>query len=235
MPFVVDTAIPPAHNEYVCWLDIMGTKTKMENSVKTCSIFIFKLHAAVLEAIEKGCSIKTYPVMDGVYFTSKHKEDMEKALAYIFSTLGKVFLSENNFEHQFLVKASVAYGPIIHGSDINNDINDQLANNETYKQSLLLGLPMIQAYGGESKAPPFGVFIHESARAFYPEGEAPFMFKWWKWFCTSAPGWNKEQTVALGEKIENYFKNCRSQSVFLDYPLERINAHCEIAKEYFNI
>ena len=60
----------------VCWLDIMGTKTKMENSVKTCSIFIFKLHTAVLEAIEKGCDIQTYPVMDGVYFTSKRKKDI---------------------------------------------------------------------------------------------------------------------------------------------------------------
>ena len=143
MPFVVDSAIPSAHNEYVCWLDIMGTKTKMENSVKTCSIFIFKLHTAVLEAIEKGCDIQTYPVMDGVYFTSKRKKDMEKALSYIFSTLGKLFIDEKEFEHQFLVKAAVAYGPIIHGSDIGNEINRQFANNEIYKQSLLLGLPML--------------------------------------------------------------------------------------------
>ena len=200
MPFVFDSAIPSAHNEYVCWLDIMGTKTKMENSVKTCSIFIFKLHTAVLEAIEKGCDIQTYPVMDGVYFTSKRKKDMEKALSYIFSTLGKLFIDEKEFEHQFLVKAAVAYGPIIHGSDIGNEINRQFANNEIYKQSLLLGLPMIQAYSGESKAPPFGVFVHESARAFHPEDETPFMFKWWKWFRVPNAGWTKDQTAKLKEK-----------------------------------
>ena len=237
MPFVFDSAIPSAHNEYVCWLDIMGTKTKMENSVKTCSIFIFKLHTAVLEAIEKGCDIQTYPVMDGVYFTSKRKKDMEKALSYIFSTLGKLFIDEKEFEHQFLVKAAVAYGPIIHGSDIGNEINRQFANNEIYKQSLLLGLPMIQAYSGESKAPPFGVFVHESARAFHSEDETPFMFKWWKWFHVpnaGYAGWTKDQTAKLKEKIEKYFENCSSQSIFLDYPKERIDAHKKVAEEYFN-
>lgn len=234
MPFVVDTAIPPAHNEYVCWLDIMGTKTKMENSVKTCAIFIFKLHTAVLEAIEKGCDIQTYPVMDGVYFTSKKRVDMENALWYIFSSLGRLFIEENNFDHQFLVKASVAYGPIIHGSDIGNEINRQFANNEIYKQSLLLGLPMIQAYSGESKAPPFGVFVHESARAFHPEDETPFKHKWWKWFRVPNTGWTKAQTTKLKEKIDKYFKNCEAQSVFLDYPENRIQAHLQVAQEYFN-
>lgn len=95
MPYVDANAIPPASNEYVCWLDIMGTKNKMENSVMTCAIFIFKLHSAVLEAIEKGCQIKTYPVMDGVYFTSEHKKDMEKALSYIFHSLGHCLLKKN--------------------------------------------------------------------------------------------------------------------------------------------
>lgn len=43
MPFVKDSAIPQARNEYVCWIDIMGTKSKMENSVNTCAIFMWKI------------------------------------------------------------------------------------------------------------------------------------------------------------------------------------------------
>lgn len=78
MPFVTDGAMPLAHNEYVCWLDIMGTKSSMENSVNTCAIFMLKFHAAILEAIDKKkCNISTYPVMDGVYLTSKSRLDLE--------------------------------------------------------------------------------------------------------------------------------------------------------------
>lgn len=53
MPFVKDSAIPQARNEYVCWIDIMGTKSKMENSVNTCAIFMLKFHASILDAIQK--------------------------------------------------------------------------------------------------------------------------------------------------------------------------------------
>lgn len=53
MPFVTDSAIPQARNEYVCWIDIMGTKSKMENSVNTCAIFMLKFHASILDAIQK--------------------------------------------------------------------------------------------------------------------------------------------------------------------------------------
>ena len=64
--------------------------------------------------------------------------------------------------------------------------------------------------------------------------ETPFMFKWWKWFRVSNAGWTKNQTAKLKEKIEKYFENCSSQSIFLDYPKERIDAHKKVAEEYFN-
>lgn len=233
MPFVNDAAIPNAKNEYICWLDIMGTKEKMGNSVRTCAIFILKLHTAVLESVDKGYDINVYPVMDGVYITSLVKEDMEKTLFHIFSSLGKMFYTEEDINHKFLVKASVAFGPIIHGKDINNSINDQFAGNQEYKKSLLLGLPMIQAYEGEKEAAPFGVFIHESARAFYPDGGTPFIFKWWKWFKTGKHGWNKGDTVKLKKNIKDYFTECEKKSISLNYPIERIEMHKSTAEEYF--
>ena len=146
MPYVTDSAFPETQNEYVCWIDIMGTKSKMEHSVNTCGIFMLKFHAAILEAIQKKkCAINVYPVMDGVYITSKSVNDLQTAMFHIFSELGNLFLSENDFHHQFLVKASIAYGPVIHGKDIDNSVNANLAADESYKNSLLIGLPMIQA------------------------------------------------------------------------------------------
>ena len=233
MPFVKDSAIPKAQNEYVCWIDIMGTKGKMENSVNTCAIFIFKFHAAVLEAIHKGCQIKVYPVMDGVYLTSTSIDDLQKALFHVFSALTDLFSSETNFHHKFLIKASIAYGPVIHGDDVDDSVNQEFSSATNYKKSLLLGLPMIQAIMGEQKAPPFGVFVHESARTFCPDGESPFMFKWWKWFLYGKSKWDKTKVETLAEAVDNYFGTCETQSILLDYPADRIKVHRQTAKEYF--
>lgn len=234
MPFVNDTAIPKATNEYVCWIDIMGTKGKMENSVNTCAIFILKFHSAILAAKQKGCQIKLYPVMDGVYITSESSTDLQNALVHIYTELGDLFLNEKTFHHKFLVKASIAYGPVIHGSNIAKTVSNEFSNADDYKQSLLLGLPMIQAITGEQSAPPFGVFIHESARAFCKSGEFPFAFKWWKWFLKSnTVGWTKQKTEQLAKDIEDYFNICEKLTISLDYPLDRIKFHKNAAKEYF--
>ena len=233
MPFVKDSAIPKAKNEYVCWMDIMGTKGKMENSVNTCAIFILKFHAAVLETIQLGCNIKTYPVMDGVYITSTSKSDLEKALFHIFTSLGDLFITEKNFHHKFIVKASVAFGPVIHGKDIGNSVNKEFASTSYYKDSLLLGLPMIQAFTGEKGAPPFGVIIHESARSFAPNSEEPFRFKWWKWFLYDKSAWPNTKTNELSDAIKQYFDTSEKQSLPLDYPVDRIKAHSQAATQYF--
>lgn len=234
MLYVNDSAMPKAKNQYVCWMDIMGTKGKMENSVNTCAIFIFKFHTAILAAIKKGCQIKPYPVMDGVYITSDSIVDLQKAVAHIYSELGELFINEKNFHHKFLVKASVAYGPVIHGSEISKDVSREFADAEEYKQAMLLGLPMIQANVGEQSAPPFGVFIHESARAFCKDGEEPFGFRWWKWFLTQpAQQWDKDRIKSLAAAVDTYFSNCEELNMSLDYPLEKIKAHRKAAKEYF--
>ena len=215
MPYINDKAIHDAKNEYVCWIDIMGTKTKMENSVRTCSIFIFKFHAAILEAMQdiKNGKVKIYPVMDGAYLTSERFEDLKKVLVHIFSSLADIFIDEKTFYLKFLIKASIAYGPIIHGCDVDDNINGDIASNKNYRNSLLLGLPMIQAYMGEQKAPPFGVYIHESARAFCPQGERPLSYKWWKWY---HPVYNAKKET-LRTSVDEYFKKCGNRSISIDY------------------
>ncbi len=70
MPYVTDSAFPETQNEYVCWIDIMGTKSKMEHSVNTCGIFMLKFHAAILEAIQKKkvCHKRVSGYGWGVYY-----------------------------------------------------------------------------------------------------------------------------------------------------------------------
>ena len=74
-PYFNDEKFPNAQKEYVLWIDIMGTKNFMSTSLRTSSLFICKLHMAILEAKTENMHI--YPVMDGVYITTKNQGEMQ--------------------------------------------------------------------------------------------------------------------------------------------------------------
>lgn len=77
-------------DEYVCWLDIMGTKSSMSESFEKSANFILRFHTAVLKAaISK--KVRVYPVMDGVYVVVKNLDDMRAALDKIMTCLAEVF------------------------------------------------------------------------------------------------------------------------------------------------
>lgn len=144
-------------DEYVCWLDIMGTKSSMSESFEKSANFILRFHTAVLKAaISK--KVRVYPVMDGVYIVVKNLDDMRAALDKIMTCLAEVFLSETN-KHRFVVKGALAKGAIQHGSKISTEIAEDIAPRVGYKQHLLFGMPVIQAYISEKQAPPFGIYI----------------------------------------------------------------------------
>ena len=77
-----DANFPEMENEYVLWVDIMGTKNNMSSSVRTSSIFICKLHVAIMEA--KTECIHVYPMMDGAYVTAKSEKGMSKFIKKMF-------------------------------------------------------------------------------------------------------------------------------------------------------
>lgn len=171
-----DADFPAMKNEYVLWIDIMGTKNSMSSSVRTSSIFIFKLHVAIMEAITQN--INVYPMMDGAYVTTNDEKSMASFIKKVFKSLGDTLINtENNF-HKFLVKGSLAYGPIIHGKDIPTSCSKCLEKNEDYTKGMLLGMPMILASKGEKDAPPFGIYCDESARMVSQE----FAHRWYEWF-----------------------------------------------------
>jgi len=214
--------------EYVCWIDIMGTKEAMKTDVRRCANFIFKLHALVLQACVSPKDIILYPVMDGVYITSPSKKLITDCICNIFSCCSADFCNEKEEKYLYLIKGALAYGPIYHGKDIPSACNRVFDNRVEYKQSLLLGMPIIQAFLGEKEAPPFGIYIDESARTFAPENETPFPYKWYRWDMHE-----KISSKEFIDKMARYFNYAHKHMIQLDYHLEDLKRHISMFNDYF--
>lgn len=225
---VVNTEKMSPSEEYVCWLDIMGTQTSMSESFEKSANFILRFHTAVLKAkISK--KIRVYPVMDGVYVVVKKLENMMRCIDRIMTVLAEVFLSEEN-NHRFMVKGAVAKGTLHHGSKISPDVSSVIATKTEYKEHLLFGLPMIQAYRSEKKAPPFGVYIHESARTVNGlQGRYYF--------------WNRDNTISDKENLQAQLKEelClfldweKDRSYYFEMEPSKLTEYKERIKEYFTM
>lgn len=217
-----DASFPEMKSEYVLWVDIMGTKNSMSGSVRTSSIFICKLHVAIMEAKNKG--IYVYPMMDGAYITSENEKDMSDFIKKLFNSLSDTLISEKNDFHRFLIKGALAYGPVIHGKDIPDTCSNCFSANRDYVDSILLGIPMIQASKGEKEAPPFGIYCDESARI----ASMGFSHRWHKWF-------SKTKAPKVSRAVQSYFDYSKEHYYELAYPKEKIVEHEEKAKQYFRM
>ncbi len=223
--FVDSSKLPSGKNEYVCWIDLMGTSSIMSQSLERATNFILRLQTAIL--IAKTEKHTVYPMLDGAYVTAGSKADIQGLLKNVFRLLATEFLSAAN-QHRFIPKASLAYGPLVHGRDINESVNADIAKNKSIRNSILLGLPVIEAYVGEHQAPPFGVYIDLSARSFAPPRTKPIPHVWWRWF-------NKNEKIRkeMGQKIVEYYEWIEKNKYNQTYSKERINVHKEMAIEYF--
>jgi len=229
MPLAFDANhLPQMTSEYVAWVDVMGTQISMSKSIKITANFIFKLHIAALRAKAQGVTL--YPVMDGFYAASSARNQMLEFLRSVYKSVAEEFNSTAEQFHRFVIRGGLAFGPVIHGSGV-GQCAKELAANAVYSNSVLLGLPMVQAHLSEHEAPPFGIFVHESARTFAPTGSEPLHSIWWAWKdASSMKIWNKLKTE-LGSYLE--WSKVRSQAI--GYAVERIEAHREMMKQYFEL
>ena len=217
--------LPQPANEYVAWVDVMGTQASMARSLKITANFIFKLHTAALQA-QLG-AVKLYPVMDGFYASSADKMNISDFLRNVFSSVADEFNSQKDNQHRFIIRGGMAFGPTVHGSSIPQQASKTMSQNGAYCDALLLGMPMVQAHLSESNAPPFGIFIHESARAFAPVGQEPFHHAWWRWDCSvNQKIWND-----LKINIDDYFSWCMARSMNIGYDEARIQQHKKMASQ----
>lgn len=235
--FFNNKKLPRPKKEYVAFLDIMGTKNHMIRSVMETSNFIFKLHAAVLSVWRKSAyqGVFVYPIMDGVYITATRKEDMEKLLIRIFSTLAEGFINETNPVHQFIPRCGLAYGEIIHGHTVPYEASKVFELDLSYKNNILLGKAMIEAYGSEGEASPFGICVHESAIKSGKKGKNGVFPAGWRWHNSTEIKIPEGINIRLGKALEAYYATVKNEQHILHYPLERIAEHERKAAEYFNL
>lgn len=230
--------LPTLVDHYVCWVDVMGSANSMARSLPTAANFICKLHCAglqayqdvVQEAVEHETTLRLYPVIDGIYVTARRKAHLMPFLSKTLRPLAETFLQEHTQVHRFLVRGAIAYGPVVHGHDLEPEASRVLDGAQEYRDSILMGLPMAQAYLAEPTAPPYGIAVHESARAFAPEGETPFQFLWWDWYRQSQPPLDGQEFL---EQLRAYFAWFEEHTHTTGYDVERIKYHRELAKEYF--
>lgn len=220
---IVNTSKLTCSAEYVCWIDIMGTKNSMTESFQKAANFLLKFHGCVLDVVLKDQSDVTfYPMMDGIFITSKRHDTICQIINEIFTSVAHIFLSEKRNDYRFLIKGSIAFGDIAHGKNISDAVCPTLANKEDYKRSIMFGLPMIQAFKSEHSAPPFGVYIHESARK--PQLLQGRYYIW--------KGLKKLGKKDLSDCILSYFNWCSYFNNYLELEPSKIERYKKLAQEY---
>ena len=222
-------------NNYVCWLDVMGTANQMLRSLPIGANFIYKLHSAVLESHEETGvpdGVRLYPVMDGVYITTQRKEPLQAILNQALCRLAITFLNEPKRFHRFLVRGAIAFGPVYHGIDLNPETTDVMPRHKRVRDSILMGLPMAQAYTAEHDAPPFGIAVDASARAFAPHPDKPFRFIWHDWFRHSQPPIDSTEML---NQLKDYFDWQDTHCNVTGYHKDRIAHHRSLAREFFSL
>jgi hypothetical protein len=217
--------LPAMTSEYVAWVDVMGTQVSMSRSINITANFIFKLHIAAIRSQTAG--VKIYPVMDGLYASAPDRNVMLNFLRGVFRLVAEEFISTPEPQHKFMIRGGLAFGPVIHGNTV-GQCATELASNATYADAILLGMPMVQAHLAEGSAPPFGVFVHESARVFCPSGTEPLHWIWWQWKSDGVNTWD-----ALKEPLLAHLGWCKARALGILYPIDRIEVHEMMVKQYF--
>jgi hypothetical protein len=109
----------------------MGIRAIMSRSIQITANFVFKLHSAALEVLPATNTPTLYPVMDGIFVVSERQKEILDFLGALMEKIAHTFISTEKIQHHFLVKAALAYGPVIHGRGITTGANQTLGVNDS--------------------------------------------------------------------------------------------------------
>ena len=225
MDIRIDSSKLSPQQEYVCWIDIMGTKNTMSESFEKAVNFILRLHECVINAVKSQPNVNSYPLMDGVFITCPNKETICKIIDEVFTEIADHFISVNKNIYRFIIKGSLSYGFIAHGNSISNTVcSGIIADNDEYKKSIMFGMPMIQAFTAEHTAPPFGIYIHESARQ-----PKRIQGRYYHWKIKQDKTFTKD---LLKQKIISYFNWCTHYSPSLEMDTTKISMYKKLSEEF---
>jgi len=230
-PYFIGDEAGPERYRYVLSLDIMGARGKMLRNVRTASIPIMKLQIAALASKGKNTKgpVDLFPMVDGLYAVTESLDPMMFFISDVFRSMAAEFLSLKPWE-QSVIRGALAYGPVILGRESKG--SSEILAKTNYADSILLGMPLVQAFTAEAGAPPFGVYVHESARSFAPPEGHPVAHVFWRWWLAGET--SKKLASKLAQELKGYFAHCRKFPMGTFYAPDRIAAHQELAREYFD-
>ncbi len=236
-PFFDNKKVSEPQRCYVAWLDIMGTRSHMQRSMRVLATFMGRFHSAVLLALDATkAKVGIYPIVDGVYLVSSELQPLLSYVQEAMKLLALTFVLETEEKHRFMVRGGLAFGPVADGESI-RDACDVLGKNyDNHTSALLLGAGVGNAYEAEHSASPFGIWVHDTARIFAPTGKVPFARTHWRWW-EKAPSDQKtydDLAVVLSKMVPQYLAWCADHHTWLTYDPKAVDRHRELALQYFS-
>jgi hypothetical protein len=216
---------------YVFWLDLMGARNAMKLSLPRAARSVMKIHSAALLAKQLYPGLEINPVMDGVYGYVATRKLLQDCLTEILRALANVFVQEKTPSNRFMVRAGVSFGPLVPGISLAEGA-PILQTNREYLGGTAIGMAISHAYEAEGCAPPFGVYIHESARAFAPSAPKAYAYltNLWPWFDE-----DDALTWATRRTLLKHFDWLSKNPVGAQYESEALKKHKALATEYFRL
>ena len=226
-----DSNVVPSSHAFVAWLDALGTKSALLVSHHQATNFVMKIHACCLEAAQDP-AVSLFPMNDGVFVVSAQRDSLRLFLTAVMTRLALMFVGEELPPHRFMVRGAVAYGALSHGAGLHGN-NHTLKAKTDYVSRIVLGMPLAQAVEAERHAPPFGFFVHESARQPGPSiGRWPHvLWPWWK----SDDAVAVAQVQQLATAVNAHLSWAEAHPLSTMYPADAIKRHRAAADEYFGV
>lgn len=149
--------------------------------------------------------------------------------------MAESFIKETNPAHQFIPRCGLAYGEIIHGHNVPYEASKVFEFDLSYKNNILLGKAMIDAYSSEGDASPFGIYVHKSAIKSGNNRKSGVFPADWRWYNSKEIKIHEGINIRLGKALEAYYATVKDENHVLHYSLDKIAEHERKTKEYFKL
>lgn len=198
---------------YVAWVDIMGAGSAMRRSLQESSSAIGRFHTAIINAYhaivdesEANNEVNVHSLTDGAYIVTRSPQRMREVLSQMMLQLVRTFLS-SSAKNKFVVRSAVAHGNVVSSATMKRRILTGNGHGEDADlvRNVTLGSPFEKAYHGETMAPPFGVFVDQSAIG-ADNFSSDCIWRWW----SVENVLHKEFCGGLNACIANYFENVKN-------------------------
>lgn len=207
--------IPASSDEYVVWIDIMGTKNIFKKTDNSPALYILKLHKCAKIVLQRYPNCKVYPVMDGFYITHTEPQCLILLISDFFKKIANEFIKEKSCGYKFMIRAGMAAGNIIHGNNLPD--TEQIEIISSIKSALLFGKAAIDACEAERNAPPFSITIHPESRSKYPnEKVVNGKISWFEEYASR---------TELRDSVNEFYTWLGQNPGWVEYPNDKMQNH----------